>query len=135
MFTQHEDFSIVVNQENYIQEKLFEINLEKQRKKKRYTFCDEKEITQLRASVGALAWLAKESRPDIAGRVALLQQVFPRPRIKDIIEANSITHHSGSPEATFQWHQDYANQTRKPENRGSYGCLMVKRKKPRSAGT
>ena len=37
MFTQHEDFSVVVNQENYIQEKLFEINMEKQRKKKRYT--------------------------------------------------------------------------------------------------
>ena len=91
MFTQQEDSSIIVNQENYIQEKLLEINLEKQRKKKRYTFCDEKEITQLRASVGALAWLAKESRPDIAGRVALLQQVFPKPCIKDIIEANSIT--------------------------------------------
>ena len=91
MFTQQEDFSVVVNQENYMQEKLFEINLEKQREKKRYTFCDEKEITQLRASIGALAWLAKESRPDIAGRVALLQQVFPRPSIKDIIEANSIT--------------------------------------------
>ena len=91
MFVQQEDSSITVNQENYIQEKLFEINLEKQRKKKRYTFCDDKEITQLRASVGALAWLAKESRPDLAGRVALLQQVFPNPRIKDIIEANSIT--------------------------------------------
>ena len=91
MFVQQEDSSITVNQENYIQEKLFEINLEKQRKKKRYTFCDDKEITQLRASVGALAWLAKESRPDLAGRVALLQQVFPKPRIKDIIEANSIT--------------------------------------------
>ncbi|CAK9067633.1 unnamed protein product [Durusdinium trenchii] len=48
MFVQQEDSSITVNQENYIQEKLFEINLEKQRKKKRYTFCDDKEITQLR---------------------------------------------------------------------------------------
>ena len=91
LFTQHEDYSITVNQENYVQEKLLEIHLEKSRKKRRFSFCDDKEVSSLRASVGALAWLAKESRPDIAGRVALLQQVFPRPRIKDIIEANSIT--------------------------------------------
>ena len=91
LFTQHDDYSITVNQENYVQEKLFEIHLEKSRKKRRFSFCDDKEVSSLRASVGALAWLAKESRPDIAGRVALLQQVFPRPRIKDIIEANSIT--------------------------------------------
>ena len=91
LFTQHDDYSITVNQENYVQEKLFEIHLEKSRKKRRFSFCDDKEVSSLRASVGTLAWLAKESRPDIAGRVALLQQVFPRPRIKDIIEANSIT--------------------------------------------
>ena len=53
--------------------------------------CDEKEISTLRASVGALAWLAKETRPDLAGRVALLQQAFPRPRALDLLEANALT--------------------------------------------
>ena len=53
--------------------------------------CNEKEISALRASVGALAWLAKETRPDLAGRVALLQQAFPKPRVLDLLEANSLT--------------------------------------------
>lgn len=41
--------------------------------------------------IGALAWLAKETRPDIAGRVAILQQSFPKPRVSDLLEANAIT--------------------------------------------
>ena len=53
--------------------------------------CNEKEISALRASVGALAWLAKETRPDLAVRVASLQQVFPKPRILDLLESNSLT--------------------------------------------
>ena len=90
-FQQNQDFSITINQENYVNEKLFEIPLEKTRKTKRYSFCTEKEISQMRASIGALSWIAKESRPDLAGRVALVQQTLPKPRIKDILEANSIT--------------------------------------------
>jgi hypothetical protein len=38
--------------------------------------------------VGSLSWLSKETRCDIAGKVSLLQQSFPNPMIKDIIEAN-----------------------------------------------
>jgi len=34
--------------------------------------------------------LAKETRPDLAGRVAILQQSLPHPYIQDIIEANSL---------------------------------------------
>ena len=41
--------------------------------------------------MGALAWLAKETRPDLAGRVALLQHVFPKPRVLDLLEANVLT--------------------------------------------
>ena len=90
-FTMQADGSITVNQDHYTKEKLITIQIEKSRKKQRYSHCDEKEISNLRASVGALSWLAKESRPDLAGKVALLQQSFPRPRVRDLIEANSIT--------------------------------------------
>ena len=89
-FTTIPDSSILVNQAQYTKEKLIEIQLDKHRKRQRYSFCSEKEVSELRASVGALSWLSKESRPDLAGRVALLQQNFPRPRVKDLIEANSI---------------------------------------------
>ena len=90
-FAQKEDYSIVVNQENYVKDKLINIELTKPRKRQRYAMCNEKEVSALRASVGALAWLAKETRPDLAGRVALLQQVFPKPRVMDLLEANLLT--------------------------------------------
>ena len=90
-FTMQSDGSITVNQDHYTREKLITIQIEKTRKRQRYSHCDEKEISNLRASVGALSWLAKESRPDLAGKVALLQQSFPRPRVRDLIEANNIT--------------------------------------------
>lgn len=89
-FETQEDGSVLVHQDHYTKEKLFELELTKARKRQRFSYCTDAEISLLRTSVGALAWLAKESRPDIAGRVALLQQVFPRPRIKDMLEANSI---------------------------------------------
>ena len=38
----------------------------------------------------ALAWLTKETRPDLCGKVSLLQQSFPCPRIKDIVQANLV---------------------------------------------
>ena len=80
-FETQSDGSVTVHQEHYTKEKLFELELTKARKRQRFSYCNESEISLLRTSVGALAWLAKESRPDIAGRVALLQQVFPRPAL------------------------------------------------------
>ena len=90
-FVQNQDGSIDINQEMYTKEKLYTIPIARCRKKQRYTFCNETEIGALRTSLGALSWLAKETRPDIAGKVALLQQAFPKPRVKDLIEANAIT--------------------------------------------
>lgn len=42
----------------------------------------------LRTLLGTMAWIAKETRADIAGEVALIQQSFPRPMVKDIDLAN-----------------------------------------------
>lgn len=50
-FEQKEDGSIVINQEQYAQEKLIEISLARNRKKQRYSVCTEGEISQLRTSV------------------------------------------------------------------------------------
>ena len=90
-FRQREDLSIEVNQETYVKDKLIHIELTRQRRRQRYSMCNEKDISLLRASVGALAWLAKETRPDLAGRVALLQQAFPKPRVLDLLEDNRST--------------------------------------------
>eukprot|EP00435_Cladocopium_sp_Y103_P073784 s36_g45.t1 len=83
------DGSILVHQPMYTQ-KIQPIGLEKERKKQKYAYCTEEEISKLRGLLGGLAWLAKETRPDLAGRVALLQQSMPHPYVQDIIEANSL---------------------------------------------
>lgn len=87
---QNSDGSISLHQKQYIEEKLHDIELDKNRKKHRYSLCTSEEIEKLRGLIGALAWVAKESRPDVAGRVALLQQSMPHPYVKDIIEGNQI---------------------------------------------
>ena len=87
--TCRQDGSFLVHQQLYAQ-KIRPIEINRERRKQRYAYCDEKEITQLRGLLGGLAWLAKETRPDLAGRVAILQQALPHPYIQDIIEANVL---------------------------------------------
>ncbi len=89
MFRKDPDGSIFVWQPNYA-ESINRIDISKEKKKHRYTLCDEQEISLLRTALGALSWLAKETRPDLSGRVALLQQSMPHPRIQDLVEANLI---------------------------------------------
>ena len=57
---------------------------------KRFSVCTPEEIEQLRALVETLSWLSKETRCDLAGKTALIQQSFPRPLIRDLINANQI---------------------------------------------
>ena len=84
------DGSIAVNQEFYVKEKVHDIPLTRKRKQQRFSRCTAQETEQLRSSLGALSWLAKETRCDLAGRVSLLQQAFPDPKVSDLIEANKI---------------------------------------------
>jgi hypothetical protein len=83
------DGSYLVHQPLFAQ-KIEMIPIDKDRKKERYSFCNTTEITQLRGLLGSLAWLAKETGPDLAGRVAILQQSMPSPFIQDIVEANAL---------------------------------------------
>ena len=84
------DGRIKVMQPLYVKEKIKEIPLTKERKRERMSRCDAMEINALRTLLGALAWLSKESRPDLAGRTAILQQSMPHPSIQDIVEANIL---------------------------------------------
>ena len=75
----------------YTTEKIKQIPLTKERKGEKMSYCNTDEITQLRGLLGSLSWLAKETRPDLSGRVALLQQCMPRPFIQDLLDANALT--------------------------------------------
>ena len=89
-FTPQSDAGILVDQKHYVKEKVNKIEIAKTRKAQRYSCCTDLEISQLRSLIGALSWLAKETRADLAGRVALLQQSFPRPRVRDMLLANQL---------------------------------------------
>ena len=89
-FTPLEDGSLRIDQEFYTTARVQEIHLSRDRKRQRYSVCSPVEIEQLRALLGVLSWIAKETRADIAGKVALIQQALPRPMIKDVIAANNI---------------------------------------------
>ena len=84
------DGSLVINQAFYVDEAVKPVTISRERKRRRFSPCTEIEITELRALIGSLAWLAKETRCDLAGRVALAQQAFPRPLVRDLIFANQI---------------------------------------------
>ena len=85
----YKDGRILLHQPAYAQ-KIQPIAISKERKSQKLSECSEEEITQLRGLLGALSWLSKETRPDLSGRTALLQQTMPRPRVQDMLEANIL---------------------------------------------
>ena len=82
--------SVTINQEFYVDQKVAEIPLSKERRKRKFSPCTPAEVEQLRGLVGTISWLTKETRCDVAGKVALLQQAFPRPQVKDLIAGNAL---------------------------------------------
>eukprot|EP00438_Fugacium_kawagutii_P017712 Skav207315 [mRNA] locus=scaffold2296:325139:333057:+ [translate_table: standard] len=86
----NEDGSLTIHQKNYIENNIKAIPIDPKRKKQKYNRCTPLEVGELRALIGGLSWVSKECRPDIAGRVALLQQTMPHPMVRDLLEGNSI---------------------------------------------
>ena len=82
---------IKVQQPVYVHEKIKQIEISKERRGQKYALCTPEEISSLRTSLGSLAWLAKETRPDLLGRVCILQQCMPQPYVRDMLEANALS--------------------------------------------
>ena len=61
----HEQGAIIVNQSDYISNKLDYLDIEKGGRKND-DLLNEKEAETMRASIGQLRWLADQTRPDIA---------------------------------------------------------------------
>ena len=84
------DGRLKVHQNMYVKEKIKTMDITKERKTQKYNLCTDQEVSALRALLGSLAWLAKETRPDLMGRVCILQQCMPKPYVRDMIEANAL---------------------------------------------
>ena len=86
---QDSDKSVRVHQKEFA-EKIPLIPLSTERRRHPKEPCTEEEITLLRGAAGSCLFLARETRPDLAGPVSLLQGSFPRPTVADMKEANRI---------------------------------------------
>ena len=62
------DGSITLDQQFYTEARVAPIQISRDRKRKRFSACSPEEIEQLRALVGMLSWLSKETRCDLAGK-------------------------------------------------------------------
>ena len=86
---QRKDYSIHASQQYYAEQKCKErIHIPKGVDND--TPCTTEQIKQLREKVGALSWISKETRVDLAGSVSLLMQAFPCPVIGDLKTCNKI---------------------------------------------
>eukprot|EP00435_Cladocopium_sp_Y103_P035529 s1685_g9.t1 len=86
---QHKDGSIHVSQQYYAEQRCCDrIHIPKGVEND--TPCTTEQIKQLREKVGALSWISKETRVDLAGSVSLLMQAFPCPVIGDLKTCNRI---------------------------------------------
>ena len=84
------DFSTIsVSLATYIH-KIKPITVDKSRKTMSDSPCDEKEQRQYRALIGALAWPAHQSMPELCASVSLLQAAANGPCINDLNQANKL---------------------------------------------
>jgi hypothetical protein len=86
---QDKDYSIFVSQQYYTEQKCQD-RIHVPKGAQNADVCDSDQVKVLREKIGSLSWLAKETRVDLAGSVALLMQSFPCPTIADLKTCNKI---------------------------------------------
>ncbi|CAE7565416.1 RE1 [Symbiodinium sp. CCMP2592] len=84
--TRHD--GIFVSQSSYATNRLFEIYVDP--KAPADALADPEQVADNRSLVGALSWLASQSRPDLACGVSMCQQLQARPTIEDIRFTNTM---------------------------------------------
>jgi hypothetical protein len=86
---QHDDFSITVEQEYFV-DGCTQIEINTARRKDLTSLVTAWELTCGRTSLGNLSYLSRESRPDISGPVAICQGMMPNICVGDLVEINRV---------------------------------------------
>ena len=82
------DFQLLVDMEKYVQERLFPMKLERGRRSNPDAEATAEEKQKARAVIGALAWAAKEARPDAAAAASIMASRLPSAKVRDLAELN-----------------------------------------------
>ena len=89
--TQHGDYSISLNQSNYVR-KINPIPIDFQRKTQPNLSLNDQEKGHLRGLVGSLQYASTNTRPDLANRLSYLQSSINSGTMETLMEANRLLH-------------------------------------------
>ena len=88
---QLDDYSVAIDQVESI-DQLEAIDLTKEKRKQHDDLLDAAEISELRSGNGALGWVARQTRPDVAFYTSKIAQAMGMPRVKDVLLYNKAVH-------------------------------------------
>ncbi|CAK0800566.1 unnamed protein product, partial [Prorocentrum cordatum] len=88
---------IAVDQEKYIREQLSTMYLTKDRRSQPESPLSRDEISSHRTVAVQVQWLARESRPDVAGSASLLAAALPAPSVADALALIKVCKHVKAP--------------------------------------
>ena len=86
----HDQHRITLGQDGFIDGRLEQIKLSRERAKQGEEHVTDVEKTDFRSVVGSLQWLVTQSRPDLAFQVNQLQKRIADLRVRDLLRANSV---------------------------------------------
>ena len=86
---QHKDYSVNISTVRYLQERARQIHLERGRCKTPEAEATADEITAMRGLCGKLNWASREGMPNGSGDASLLSSTLPKPKVKDLQDANA----------------------------------------------
>ena len=88
---QHDDFSIHVDQTQYVKD-INPIPIEKDRRKHHEEPINEQERQHFRGLIGSLQYAAVNTRPDLGSRLSVLQGKINNGQTQDLIEGDKLLH-------------------------------------------
>ena len=89
---QHPDFSFTYSMDDYVTNWLQPVKVHRRILKKNAaeTLLNEDEISQLRGTIAAINWSAREGRPDGSASASILSGCFPEPNMKHLLDCNQV---------------------------------------------
>ena len=86
------DFSFTYSMDDYVTNRLHAIKVHRKVLKKDAANIklNEDEISQLRGTIAAINWSAREGRPDGSASASILSGCFPEPTMKNLYECNQV---------------------------------------------
>ena len=88
---QHKGGSVLVDQEDYIEEKVITFDLQGQRRRNRSDPLSEEERKRFKSGVGKGRWLTDQTRPDCSFDELELSMMANKATVNDVLKMNKVS--------------------------------------------